>query len=141
LIFWEKVKFSLVFENYIDLLLWTKQCCVGDPGHFGAAGFSDLYLWQTDPDPTPDPTPFFSHFSQDEKKVFFHIFFILVTSRNIIFSLRNLIFCENFVLKFYFSSIISVRSTPHLYEKTEGSGTGAGSGSVPLTNESGSGMP
>ncbi len=42
------------------------------------------------------------------------------------------------VLKFSFASIISVRSTP-LGEK-EGSGSGAGSGSIPMTNESRSGM-
>jgi hypothetical protein len=50
-----------------------------------------------DPDPTPDPTRFFSDFKDATKK-----------------------FC--LTVKFYFASIISVRST--LYEKREGSGSG-----------------
>jgi hypothetical protein len=41
--------------------------------------------------------------------------------------LKNLIPCYNFLLKLYFASIVSARSTP-FYEK------GQGSGSVPLTN-------
>jgi len=32
-----------------------------------------LYLWLMDPDPTPDPTAFFSDF-KDEKNYFFPIF-------------------------------------------------------------------
>jgi hypothetical protein len=44
---------------------------VGDPGLFGAD--SDPRL-RSDPDPTPDPTPFFSDF-KDAKKIIFFIFF------------------------------------------------------------------
>jgi len=43
------------------------------------------------------------------------------------------------LLKFNFSSIISVPQ--HHYEKREGSGAGSGAGSTPLTNGSGSGRP
>ncbi len=43
-----------------------------------------------DRDPAPDPTPFFIDFK--DAKIFF-------------------IFCKNFVFKFYFAGIISVRST------------------------------
>jgi hypothetical protein len=43
-----------------------------------------------DPDPTPDPTPFFSHF-QDAKEI---IFFSILTRRHIIFSLKNLVFAK-----------------------------------------------
>jgi hypothetical protein len=43
------------------------------------------------------------------------------------------------LLKYYFASIISVHLTRYVYEKKEGSG--AGPGSVPLTNGSGSGRP
>ncbi len=59
---------------------------VGDSWYFGA---------------DPDPTPFFSDFKDEKKKIIF-----------------SLIYCfqDNFVLKFYFASIISVCSTP-LWEK------------------------
>jgi hypothetical protein len=50
------------------------------------------YLLLMDPDPTPDPTPFFSDF-KDGKKKFLHIFFLKLISRHIIFSLKNVIFC------------------------------------------------
>jgi hypothetical protein len=46
---------------------------VGDPGQFGAN--SDPRL-RTDPDPTPDLTPFFSDF-KDAKKLFFSYFFLI----------------------------------------------------------------
>jgi hypothetical protein len=80
-----------------------------------------------DPDPTPDPTPIFLDFKDAE---IFHTFFLNLAHRHIIFSLKNLTFCQNFALKFYFACIISVRTT--LYEKREGSG----SGSVSLSNGS-----
>ena len=41
-----------------------------------------------------------------------NFFFLLHTRRHIIFSLNTLFFCKYFVLKYYFSSIISVRSAP-----------------------------
>jgi hypothetical protein len=62
-----------------------------------------------DPDPAPDPTLDQTPFFQDAKKI--HLFFFKLTRRHIIFGLKNLFFCENFVLKFYFASIISFRST------------------------------
>ena len=79
-----------------------------------------LNIYITILDPTPDQTPFFRDFT-DAKKYFFHIF------------TYNLPACTiTLVFKFYFASIISFCSTP--YEKREGSG--AGSGSLPLTNAS-----
>ncbi len=54
-----------------------------------------------DPDPTPDPTPFFSDFKDDKKK----------------FSLKNLIFCKNFLFKFYFASINLFQSVQHFMRK------------------------
>jgi hypothetical protein len=54
----------------------------------------------------PDPTPFFRDF-KDAKQIKFSYF----THRHIIFKLKNLMFFSNFVLKYYFESIISVRST------------------------------
>jgi hypothetical protein len=45
-----------------------------------------------DPDPNPDLTPFFSDF-KDAKQFFFHLFFLKLTRRHIIFSLKNFIFC------------------------------------------------
>jgi hypothetical protein len=65
----------------------------------------------------PDPTPIFSDF-------------FLITYPQAHY-LQSLIYCfkDEFCVKIYFASSIAVRSTP--YEK------GEGSGSVPLTNESG----
>ncbi len=53
-----------------------------------------------------------------QKKIFFFYiyFFLQLTRMHIIFSLKNVILCSNFVLKFYFASIISVHSSP-LWEK------------------------
>jgi hypothetical protein len=60
-----------------------------------------------DPDPTPDLTSFFIEF-KDAKKIFlFHIFFLELAHRHIIFSLKNLIFFSTFVVKSYFADIIS----------------------------------
>ncbi len=67
----------------------------------------DPYLWLMDPDPTPDPTPFFSDFKNAN----------FLSSIPIIFNLKNLFL----VLKFYFASIISVPQ--HVYEKREGQGS------------------
>ncbi len=72
----------------------TLATSVGDPWHFGAD--PDPHLWLMGPDPAPDQTP--DDF-KDEKKYF--IFFLLThsTSSSV---LKILIFCWNFVLKFYF---------------------------------------
>jgi hypothetical protein len=84
-----------------------------------------------DPDPTPDPTPFFIDF-KDAKNIFFlHIFFLITCPQAHHIQSKKI----NFVLKFYFLGIISVRS--NIYEKREGSG----SGSAPLSNGSESGRP
>ncbi len=74
-------------------------------------GSPDPYLWLMDPDsdPTPDPTTFFIDF-KDAKKYFFLIFsYHLPTGTSPSDS-------KNFVLKFYFVGIISVRST-HFWDK------------------------
>ena len=41
---------------------------------------TDPYLWLLDPDPTPDPTPFFSDFKDAKKNYFFHIFSYNITA-------------------------------------------------------------
>jgi hypothetical protein len=65
-----------------------------------------------DPDPAPDPSPFFSDF-KDAKKIFFVIFFSNNLPAGILSSVLKIKFyAKIFVLKFYFASIISVRSTP-----------------------------
>jgi hypothetical protein len=56
---------------------------------------------------------------------------------HIIFSLKIYIFDKNFMLKFILHGLF--QSAQHLYEKREGSG--ARSGSIPLTNGFGSGRP
>jgi hypothetical protein len=63
-------------------------------------------------DPDPDPTPLLRDF-KDAKKIFSHILSCNLTPRHIIFILKNIFFCKNFVLK---------------------PGFVAGSGSVPLTS-------
>jgi hypothetical protein len=50
-----------------------------------------------------------------KKYFFFQIFFLLLSHWHIIWSLKNLIFSWNFVLKLNFAGIISVRS--HIYEE------------------------
>jgi hypothetical protein len=89
-----------------ELYLRPKYNRVGDPWKFGA-----------DPDPTPDPTPFFSDI-ENAKKNFLHIFFF-----HIIFILKNLfidkILFKNFILMALF------QSTEHIYENREGSGSGS----------------
>ncbi len=63
--------------------MFGNSASVGDPCHFGADPDLDLSLM--DPDPTPDPTPFF----RMQKNEFFpHIFFLELTHRRIIFSLK-----------------------------------------------------
>ncbi len=66
-----------------------------------------------DPDPDSDPTPFFIDF-KDVKKIL-HFFLITCPQAQYLQS-KKFNFCKNFVLKFYFADIISVRST-HLEEK------------------------
>jgi hypothetical protein len=61
-------------------------------------------------DPDPDSPPFFIGF-KNAKKYLFSYFFFYLAHKHIIFSFKNLIFCKNCVLKFYFAGIISVRST------------------------------
>ncbi len=85
----------------------TVVISVGDLRHFGA-----------DPDPTPDPTPFFIDLNDEKKNIFFsyffHIFFLYLAHRHIIFCILQALF----------------QCAQHIYEKREG----FGSGSVPLTD-------
>ncbi len=75
-----------------------------------------FWLMDTDPDPTPYPTPFFSDL-KDAKKLFFSYLFLITSPQaHYLQSLKNLFFATIFALKFYFASIMSVPSTP-LWEK------------------------
>ncbi len=80
-----------------------------------------------DPDSSPDPTPFFIDF-KDAKKNFFSIFFFLTFPQA--YHLQS--------KKFDFLHAL-FQSAQNIYEKREGSVSG--SGSIPLTNGSGSGRP
>jgi len=77
-----------------------------------------------DSDPTPDPTPFFSDFKDAKKIIFFppyfflHIFFLWLSQRHMIFGLKNIIFCQIFVLKSYFASIISEKGSIRIRIRT-----------------------
>ena len=94
------------------------------------SGSADSYLWPMNPDPTPDPTTFFSDF-KDEKKFSLH-FFLLTYPQYIIFSLKNSNFLLKFCVKILFCQAL-FQSAQDIYGKREESG------SVPLTNGSGSG--
>jgi hypothetical protein len=78
----------------------------------------------SDPDPTPNPTPFFSDIKDAKKNCFSY-------------NLRAGTLSS--VLKIYFFILQALfNAAQHHYEKREGSGAGSGAGSVPLTNGSGS---
>jgi hypothetical protein len=57
-----------------------------------------------DPDPTPDPTPFFIDFKDAKKKDIFFIFFLITCPQA-----HHLQSKKFNVLKYHFASIISVR--------------------------------
>jgi hypothetical protein len=94
--------------------------CWGSVTFWCGSGSPDLYLLLMDPDPDPppypylppDPTPFFIDFIlRMQKKYFFSYFFLQLVHRHIIFSLKNLIFCYNFVLKCYLQALLQPGST------------------------------
>ncbi len=86
-----------------------------------------------DPDRTPDSTPFFPDL-KDAKKNFFRVFFLKLAHRHIIFSLKNLIFCYNFVLNFILQALPYFSLLNTFMRKR----WGFESGFVVLTNGSGS---
>jgi hypothetical protein len=55
--------------------------CLGSVTFWCRSGSSDPYLCLMNPDPTLDPTPFFSDFKDAKKKYFFHIFFLITYSQ------------------------------------------------------------
>jgi hypothetical protein len=61
-----------------------------------------------DPDPTPDPTSFSRDF-KDEKKISYFIIITYPQAHHL--QSKNFYFLLKFVFKFYFASIISVRTT------------------------------
>ncbi len=67
-----------------------------------------------DPDPTPDPTPFFIDF-RDAKKFVFIFFLNSFSVGTLFFSLKNLIFCLNFVLNFILQALF--QSAQHFLRK------------------------
>jgi hypothetical protein len=77
-----------------------------------------------DPDPAPDPTPFFSDF-KDAKKKFSRIFSYCLPSGTLFSVLKIYFFakilCYNFILQ------ALCQCAQHLYEKRKGSGARSGS--------------
>jgi hypothetical protein len=69
-------------SSFLSSLLFIN---VGNPWHFDA----DPYLWLLD----PDPTPFYSDFKDANKIFILFTYNFIKISYNIIFSLKNLIFC------------------------------------------------
>ncbi len=131
-------------------MLWVVTCWRG-------SGSADPYLWLMDPDPTPDPAPFFSDF-KDERKLIFSTFFPLTHSQA--HSLSSVLktkclpkFCANILLcKHYFSPLNTFLRKgriripePYLWlmdpdpggPKICGSGFGSGSPTVTLLRSEG----
>jgi hypothetical protein len=98
---------KIIFFFFIFFLLTYMQLC--------RHTIFSLKNYQLDPEPTPDPIPFFSDLKDAKNYFFFFIFFLLTymqPCRHTIFSLKNYqFFAKNFLIQFYFASIISVRST------------------------------
>jgi hypothetical protein len=69
-----------------------------------------------DPDPTPDPTPFFSDF-EDSKKIFFfpYFFYYNLPAGTLSSFLKIKLFAKNFVLNFI--SQVLFHSAQHLLRK------------------------
>jgi hypothetical protein len=68
---------------------------------------------EPDPDPNPDPTPFFSNFKNPKKFIFiFFSYNLPAGTLSSVLKYKIKFFAKDFVLKFYFASSISVRSTP-----------------------------
>jgi hypothetical protein len=87
----------------------------------------------------PDSTPFFIDFKDAKmKNINFFIFFLMTFPQAHHLQSKKIYFLLKFCVKFYFAGIF-FQSAQHIYEKREGSG--AGSGSAPLTNGSGFGKP
>jgi len=68
--YWIKYEFHTLFYNFPP--------CWGSVKFWCGFGSVDPYLWLTDPDPTPDPTFFFSDF-KDAKQIFFIIFYLNIS--------------------------------------------------------------
>ncbi len=84
-----------------------------------------------DPDPTTEPTPFFSDFKDGKNFLLKHFFSL----NNMHTGTSSSVLEINFLLKFCVKNIVLqalFQSAQHIYEKREGSG--AGSGTAPLTN-------
>jgi hypothetical protein len=87
----------------------------------------------------PDPTPFFIDFKDAKKNIFSYFFLFICPQANHLQYKKFFakILCKNDILQALY------QSAQHIYEKIEGSGSGAGarSGSVPLTKDPDPGGP
>ncbi len=80
-----------------------------------------------DPDPTPDPTPFFSDFKDAKKEKKIPYFFLMTYPQAHYLLSKKFNFCQNFVSKSYFASIISEKGIMRIR------GSGSGSPTLLLT--------
>jgi hypothetical protein len=101
------VQSTLSTQSHIFILnfLWYLQSVLKICDIFGA----DPDLWLLDPDPAPDPTPFFSDFKDT-------YFFLTAFLQAHYFQSSKFISLQNFFVKILVCKIISIRSTP-LWEK------------------------
>ncbi len=77
---------SLIEEDKSNKIPYLESS-VGDPGKFGAD--PDPHRRLMDPDPTPDPTPFYSDIKVAKQTQKFSYLFLHLTRRHIIFSLKR----------------------------------------------------
>jgi hypothetical protein len=55
--------------NHVDRrILRSFNDCWGSVTFWCGSGSADRYIWLMDPDPTPDPTPFFNDFKDAKNK-------------------------------------------------------------------------
>ncbi len=112
--------------DHLKLTIAVWNAVFWNPWHFGA----NLYphLWLMDPDPTLDPTSFFSDFKDANKLMFFSIFF----SYNLPAGTLSSVLKFKFLLKFS----VKILFCKHYFRKGR---EGSGAGSISLTNGSWSG--
>ncbi len=119
-------------DFYIFFILLVQRW--GSVTFWCGSGSSDPYLWLMDPDPTPDPTPFFID-CQDAKKKKSDFFSYNLPQAHHLQS-KKIDFLPTFCGKILQALF---QTAQHISEKREG--PGAGSGPAPLTTGSGSRGP
>jgi hypothetical protein len=96
------------WEMWARMRLTSLQCWGSVTSGFGSA------LWLMDPDPTPDPTPFFSDLKDEKKKKIFPYFFLINYPQAHYLRSKKFNFFAKILFKFYFASTVKVGNFDHL---------------------------